>query len=211
MTRTLGILALAITSACGADSGLRARTWPTGTAVVVGGEALGLAEIDRVADALATLKPSYTTPMLRRQALTHVLFPRAAGRVGRASEMDAAREAADAWRTGGEGAAIPRERRGDWNELGLDLWLGVRDLELGTWSPVSEGAGLFFAARVLEREGGPPAVREEFRLEVVEFPWMDECEGLPLAVFTLSLEIVDPAFRAIVPERWKYPMEGARE
>jgi hypothetical protein len=209
--RALGLFALALAGACGRETGTEPDTWPAGTAVVVGGEVIGVEEVDTTADALAALKPSYTRSMLRRQALTHVLFTRAVGRIGCGRERAAARAAATAWSAGDEGAAPPRERRGTWNELGLDLWLAVRALEPGTWSEVCEGAGFFFLVRLLERDGAAPAVREGFVLEVVEFPWRSDRVGLPLAVFEERLVIVDPAFRKVVPERWKYPMEEVGE
>ncbi|MDP6989821.1 MAG: hypothetical protein QF903_10115 [Planctomycetota bacterium] len=206
MVRTLGVLALAAVLACRGEAPPVGSDWPAGRAETVGGAGITVAVVVAAADALAALKPSYTRPMLRRQALTHVLFTRAVARLGHADERAAARAAADAWRAGEQGALVGRERRGTWNELGLDLWLAVRDLQPDEWSPVCEGAGLFFAARVLERSGAPPAVREGFVLELVEFPWRDDREGLALAVFEQRLVIVDPAFGAVVPERWKIPM-----
>ena len=90
-------------------------------------------------------------------------------------------------------------------ELSLPLWSALRELEAGE-TALHEVPGAFVVVRLLERDGNPTAALETFRVRLFDFEYIADRGGLGERVFHYHLEIVDPEYEKIVPERWKHAM-----
>jgi len=208
--RTLALLLAVLAAApCGCgEPEPAAPAWPEGTAVVLAGLPITVAEVDAHVDAVLAIQPSYSLEQRRRIVLMNWSFPRALGAAMGGARRDAALEQAGSWRTGllhgthelGEAS----EQIGNWDMIGFELWLVARDLEVGEVSEPVELPGRYAVLRLEQRDGNPRPAFEYLRLRVAEFPFVDDPEALLTNETADRLEIVDPAWVEIVPGIYKY-------
>jgi hypothetical protein len=194
-----------------------ARSWPPGTVIAIDGEAILAEEVDLPSAWIERIEPGSSSQHLRRLALTNVVIPR---RIAGAIAGDEARERAraealatleslasgspEAPATAGE----PTSTEGDWLELGIVAWGTAMDLAEGRWSGVVEDVGRFVLLRRLGQDPAPIPGAIRVRLELIEFPYLAGVGrgALEQAYAQHRLEIVDPAWREIVPEHIQYKM-----
>lgn len=185
---------------------------PEGTVMTLNGVAITAAEVDAVADTVGQIDPAYTRPHCRRVALTTVCFPRTFGRALAPNERKKAREEAEAWDSARRQGALtgPMEPpiTGTWEFLGIDLWDHARELEEGDWSDVIELSGRFAVVQLLGRDHDVRPGHERFELQLKSFEYVTNPESLKERCLEARLEILDPAWEAIVPGFWKYKMRG---
>ena len=224
----IGALALlAAVLACGPgkgappESAARARAdWPAGTVLAVDGVPITAEDVDRASVWIERIERPSTGPQLRRLALTNVVLPRVlAGLLApeqRERALASASEAVRRLRAGTwtdarlpEGAT--RERMtGSFQDLGIVAWGAGMDLaQEGAWSDPVEDAGRFLVLRRLSRRDGPVPMTTVVELDALAFPYLPT-DSAPALVEDAKdhhrLTIVDPAWRAIVPERIQYRM-----
>lgn len=185
---------------------------PAGTALIVNGAPLFATEVEALADDVALLYPGYSRQHARRLALTGELLPRLAGRA----------LAPEAWQAAGEDCAAfdpqgtaprPMQARGTFASLGLLIWSEARRLTPGEWGPPLELFGRFVRLRLVQREPAADPRLEALELELVEFPYLEAARARELleeAIDRAELEIVDPAWREVVPESWQLRMRPDR-
>ncbi len=208
--RTLALLLVALAAApCGCgEPEPSAPTWPAGTAIVLGGQPITVAEVDAHVDAVLDIQPSYSLEQRRRIVLMNWSFPRALGAAEGGARRSPALEEARAWRAGlldgthelGEAS----EQIGNWDMIGFEIWLVARDLEVGEASEPVELPGRYAVLRLEQRDGNPRPAFEYLRVRVAEFPFVDDPEALLTNETADRLEIVDPAWAEIVPGIYKY-------
>lgn len=198
------------------------HSWPLGTVLAVDGQPFTAAEIDLVADRLGELRPDYTRPHLRRLALTAVVIPsRVAQRLApdrRQRQLRAAQACRERLISGQppdpELGVVEVERSGNWFQLGIILGPTVSDLPVGEWSPVTDSLGIWFSARVLQREVGETPIETELRVALIEFPYLEDNRAtIDEALADTTYTLVDPAWREILPELWlsRMRVEGSFE
>jgi len=208
------LLAGLATAGCGdREAAPTPFAWPAGTVLVLDGAPITAPEVDAYVEGLRAIMPAYTLTHRRRQALINLVLPLVWGRVHHPEEREEASARAEAWRAAylaGELVEGPgEERAGNWDILGVDVWSALRELEPNEWSEVVELPGRFVVVQLLERTGDPRGGRETFRGHVVEFPYVKHPGNLTHDCLEGRLEIVDPAWREIVPGLWKYSMKAA--
>jgi len=188
------------------------KTWPAGTVLVMDGEPISEQEVDTLIEPLLELEAAYTQTHRRRLVLTNVVLPRAFSRARYPEERIRAREEAlTAQRTVSEGEPpdVFLERlTGNWDVLGLETWITARGLELGRWSEVIEFGGRFVLVRVNGRDYNAVAGLENFDIDVASYPYMIRYASLQELYIEGELEIVDPAWREIVPGFYKYHLRA---
>lgn len=201
---------VALFSACGPDA---RSAWPADTVYVMDGEPITSTAIDAYAEPLAEIGPSFTVSHRRRVVLTEVLIPRARARALHAAEHEAAllrlaaaREAVD------EGSANPSAAAvGNWSTIGMVTWLALRDCAVGEWSEIFEGPGTVAQAQLVSRDGDNVAAREVFECRLLWEEYAPAFSTDP-AVFGGTLEVVaedTETWRAVLPTRWLYELEGS--
>lgn len=185
---------------------------PAGTILTVHGTPLSAAEAEALADDVAQLYPGYSRQHARRLALTGELLPRLAGRALAPEAWQAAREACAAFDPQGA-SPRPMQARGTFAGLGLLIWSEARRLTPGEWGPPLELFGRFVRLRLVQREPAADPRLETLELEIVEFPYLEAARARELleeAIDRAELEIVDPAWREVVPESWQQRMRPDR-
>ena len=196
-----------------------APSWPAGTVLVLDGEPISAAEVDRVGSAFATVEPTDSLAQLRRLALTNVIFPRIAAATANAERRASARALAEEYRaalTAGTTAPAPLagpgevDHEGRMTEIGLEVWCFALDAEIGKWSPVLETVGAFQIARVKKRVDGPSPGWTQFKVGVYDFPYVDgdRHKAVDEAIDRSRLVFVDESWREVVPTAWIYRMRG---
>jgi hypothetical protein len=212
---SLGIILTALLSLSGCPASeptIPDRELPPGTVMVLDGEAITSDEVDSYIENLRAIMPAYTKTHRRRQALTNLLFPMVYGRARYPVEREVAHSKAEAWRAfvlAGEEVSPPGETVvGNWDILGLDIWMVLRGLEEEEWSAVCEGPGHFIVAQLLGRDRAVHGGQEMFQAHVVEFPYAPNPDSLLTDCIDGTLEITDPAWHEIVPGHWEYAMRG---
>ncbi len=192
-----------------------ARDLPAGTVMVLDGQPITAAEVDIYVEDLGAIMPAYTVTTRRRQALTNLVLPLVFGRIHNPEARKSARAEAEAWRRAflaGELVAGPGEEKvGNWDILGVDVWWILRHLNEEAWSEVVELPGRFVVVQLLGRDRNKHGGREFFSAHVVEFPYVKHPGNLSHDCLEGELEIVDPAWREIVPGLWKYSMVKGNE
>jgi hypothetical protein len=181
-----------------------------GECLRVDGASVTVAAVDRLADDVLELYPEYTRPHARRLALTNAVLPRLALRNHDPAAWTRAGEACAALDPGAPGES-PWTEVGDWRQHGLELWSRLRHREPGTWSEPIELAGRWVRARLDERRPHADPQHEELSLSLHVFPYLEVTElraAIESSIDAAHLEIVDPAWNAIVPESWKYRMKA---
>ncbi|MCK6445563.1 MAG: hypothetical protein L6Q99_04160 [Planctomycetes bacterium] len=207
------------------DSGTKrsaaSRNWPAGTALVVGGDIpIATSEVDAYLPAIALIEPRFVEKQLQRVALTNIVLPRAVARVLAGPEAyerarlaaETARKAVDSGEWTGPlapGTSGGTLVSGPYSEVGIARWAHCFELQPGQWSDVFEEIGAFTFVKCLRRVDGALPIQTEFELETVSFPYLPEGKGLiqvEEAYDRVELEILDPAWRTIVPELLQYRM-----
>lgn len=216
---------LAFLSACGgspAASG-EAEDWPEGTVLVLDGTPISAEEVDRDCASIVLIYPADSPEQLRRRALNNITFPRFIARDlsdgAWESSRDRARETAQriAEGLGPTEAAGPPSPEGNHDrilegyplEVGLNLWAAATRLEPGVWSEPLEEPGGFHLIRVLEQQFGSRPSETRVKIAVLDFPYLGrtQVESIQTVMHNdARLEIVDPAWKQIVPELTQYRM-----
>ncbi len=215
-------LALALAPACGPaasdETGTTASSaWPADTVVTIDGVAITAAEVDAEIEPFLVFEPRSTDAHARRLAFTHVVLPRAVARLrGGAESYESARE-----RAAGVAAYVaangeaPPEAPGEFStyggprQVGWATWQSAFELEPGQWSELVAATYDFRVVRLIRREDGPTPANLVVELAVVSFPFVPEDFSSGSAEVHYPehrMTIVDPAWRAIVPEWIQYEM-----
>lgn len=206
------LLALGLFACGSGESEAEAKSWPAGTAVALGNQAILADEIDRDIDALLDIEKAYVVEQRRRLILTNIAMPRAYARGLDPARMEAARREAQSWResfdSSGPPAPLDSRLTGNWDEIGLGVWLVARDLLVGETSAVVELPGEFLVVRLIERDNAENLAIERLTVEIQRFPFVDDVTRLADDLETTDLVIVDPAWDEIVPGYYKYKMKA---
>lgn len=219
-------LALAALTACEpaplSPPNSASRTWPAGVVLAIDGIAIHAAEVDAASAAVQLIEPAVSSPQLRRLALSNLVLPRVLAQAidpaGREDALRTAREKLERIRAGGDGPPRPdglvgEKVEGLWTDIGLGNWYAALELPDGEWSEPIEDAGGFLLMRRLWRRDGPVPMATAVAVDALRFDWIEPRERrarLDRALDECKLEIVDPAWREIVPELYQYRM-GARQ
>ena len=197
--------------------------WPAGTVLAVDDVPILAGEVDAATVAVQRIERRAVDAQLRRLALTNIVLPRLLTRLmaedgARDAALAEAREALAALRAG-EWFGLPVDGRygelysGNFNRLGLELWSVGQDLAEGEWCEPIEQDGQFLIARRLELRPSPVPIGAEVDLDVLAFPFVDQTNyalELEAAYDRHQLTVVDPAWRALVPELLLYRMGGSK-
>jgi hypothetical protein len=200
------------------------QDWPPGTVLAIEGVPITADEVDRASVYVQTIELSATGPQLRRLALENIVLRRAIARLLAPEEhTKAAREAADLHARlagkitdvgpGVDPAAGAKQVTGTFQSLGLVTWGAALELPEGQWSEPIEDIGQWVVLRRTGLREGAVPMATEVSIEAFVFPWLPADQGASViesAYDRLHLEIVDPAWREIVPELTQYRM-GARK
>lgn len=212
--RALAILTLCW-SGCGEPVPV-AAAWPEGTALVVEGLPIAVSEVDAHVTALLDIKPAWSLTHRRRLILINWSFPLAYGQAQVGEQRQAARELAEEWLEGPQtgpkeafGSGAP-DMQGNWDDLGPATWLLARELEVGETSGVVELPGRFAVIHMQSRDNATNPALEQMQLVVKTFPYYDSHDQLISRCLKGRLEIVDPAWREVVPASYKYSMRGEK-
>ncbi len=208
------LLALVLASAACAGDAERAARFPPGTALAVEGLPIARAEVEAVAARLRLLYPERAESFLLTGALGSFVLPRAAVRAAYAEERERALAACAEVQgaiAAGSAPELP-EHRGAWDRLSLEYWDAARALEPGAWSAPVERIGSFGLVQLVERGAATElAAEQELVIRVQEFPYIPadfDPAALDAALAAARLEVVDPAFDALLPEDLRYKMRG---
>ncbi len=213
------VLAVALVS-CGHGSPPPAHAWPAGTVLALNGTPISADEVDAIGSIIARTEPDYVLVQLRRIALTNVIFQRiAAIQIGgpryeaaRKTATDLAhalqsRQAPDAARTD----IVHADLDGNFKSVGLEVWNWAIDAPIGTWSDPIEAEGAFGIVRVESRTPAPVPRSVMLKLSVWYVPYVPTGEAtnpVDARLDRSNLEIVDEAWRDVVPESWKRRLRG---
>lgn len=209
-------------SAAPSNSLPEAPIGPEGTVLFVDDLPITAAEIDRLAASVELLYPSYTANHARRIVLAEFVLPRLAVASLFPEERERARKAAEQARA--EISDAPEEAwlakrggvrfdvQGQWKKIGgVDMWTLARNLDEGVWSQPFERTGTFNIVRRGPIKTGETPHHELLELTILTFPYLPGDDALLQAEEALDqarLRIVDPAWEEIVPEEFKYRMDG---
>lgn len=216
----LASVVLAFAFDCGDTNGAQATvSWPVGTVLAVDDVPINVEEVDHESIWIQPIEPGVSAPQLRRLALTNIVLPRLISRLMAPSEHTAARQEADetlARLRAGEFVGPPNPEggvgtriTGGWQELGIVAWGVALELEDGAWSEVVEDCGRFFVLRRLKRIEGVMPIATRVEVDLFSFPWLpleDLRDSVDRAHAEHALTIVDPEWKAIVPELIQYRM-----
>ena len=195
-------------------------TWPAGTVLAVEGVPITAEEVDLASVYVERIHPGSSPAQLRRLALTNVALPRAVSRVLAPELYARARESALATlatvKAGqplvgppSDGLEVSQRITGGWSELGLLAWGIAMDLPEGEWSEPIEEVGHFILLRRVAHKDGPVPIATQVTVDAFVFPWLasDRVQREVDAAYDhCKLTIVDPEWRAIVPEHTQYRM-----
>lgn len=198
-----------------------ARTWPAGVVLAIDEVPIYASEVDQASAAVQLVEPTASPAQLRRLALSNIVLPRALAHAMAPSERAAALKLAQdklaELRQGVSGPPRPDGLAGEkvegmWTDLGLGNWYAALELPDEQWSEPLEDSGSFVLLRRLWRRDGPVPMATAIAVDALRFDWLDAAQRralLDAALDQHKLEIVDPAWREIVPELYQYRM-GAR-
>jgi hypothetical protein len=183
--------------------------------VAVDGAPLSIDEVDLASVWVERIEPEAAGRQLRRLAFANVALPRLLAELSAPAERERARAEAEARLAGlasGTAALPPRAdgsvgtlAEGNWQVLGLPLWGQAIDWPADEWHLVEE-PGRFVVARRLDREDHLHPTALVVRVDTFLYPYLPEGFDLEAAIDDHRLEIVDPEWREIVPERTLYRM-----
>lgn len=207
-------------SACGSSTS-KVASWPEGTVLAVDGTAILSTDVDAHAKSLLDIKPAFSIEQRRRLIVINFALPRAYGQAHAGEARDAARAEAEDWlRSKAALPALPPSmedadfaawKTGNWDTLGIDLWLAARGLQDGESSGVVELPGRFAVIEMMRRDRKTNLALEQFTLRVETFNYVDNPAALIESCLQGTLEIVDPTWREAVPGFYKYTMKGEQE
>ncbi len=205
---------LALACCADEDDGAPPRRWPPGTVLALDDVPITAADVDRVAERIAAVYPQHSAGFHRREALGSFLLPRAALQ---AYYADARAEAEEKCRSerallvaGDERAPEPIPITATPEQDTFFHWGSARGLEPGAWSDPLERMGNFVLLRLDARVEDSEALE----LSVVEFPYVPAAfspKDLDAAFASARLNVVDPAYDELIPERLRYAMRGESE
>jgi hypothetical protein len=206
------------------SAGAGERSWPSGVVMAVDDVPIEAQDVDRASAVVQLIEPGASSSQLRRLAFSNIVLPRAVARAMAPQKREAAlREAQEklaALRSGADQSptkpdgAIGIYAEGQFPELGLVTWAAALELEDGVWSDPLEDSGSFALVRRLWRRDGPVPRATVVAVDVLRFDWLDpdplaRRKDIDAAIDVHRLQILDPAWREIVPELIQYRM-GAR-
>ena len=219
-------LVIALASSCDetpAGTANAAPTWPAGAVIAIDGEPILAADVDAASVFVQRIEPGASSAQLRRLALANVALPRTLAKLEapeKRAQALAEAETAHAALLAGTYASPPRpdglagERvSGGFGQLGLVTWGTALDLPEGAWSGVLEEVGYFAIVRRLSRTEGPVPMATLVELDALVFPWLEResaAQTIEAAHDRRRMTIVDPAWRAIVPELLQHRMKVER-
>ena len=170
-------------------------------------------EVDQDSTLIYHLALESTERDLRRKALSVLTLPRTIGRVlgGDARAVVESEARAELAKLVDGSQPMPAQswrRRGGYGDVGYAIWGTALETPAGSWTPLIEANGAFVAAFVHELYPYKIPAGTEVDVEVIEWPYIDgfRDEILESARDDLKLEIIDPEWRLIVPERTQYRM-----
>lgn len=201
---------LGLAAACGSEQA--APAWPQGTVVAVDGEPILASEVDAHVEAMLDLENAFGLTQRRRMVLVNVSLPLAHARRHGGERRAEARRAAEEWlarlEAGEEVESNWQRLVGNWDQVGLTVWLAARELEPGAHSGVVELPGRFVVVRLEARDGAKNPALENVQVLLEDFPYTDRLATALQDYLEGELEIVDPAWNEIVPGALKYEMTG---
>lgn len=203
-----GLAALLLVAGCVREPADAAATWPEGTVLVVEGIPIKAAEVDEHLDAVRAIRPAISEEQLRRLVLMNQSLPRALAEAEGGPRRAEALEQARAWLAeygAGERSfeGVPAVT-GNWDLIGFDLWLAARHGAAEEVLGPLELPGRQALVLVEARGGSHRPELESFLLRVVEFPFVEAPDELPTRATGARIEVVDPAWRDILPGIYKY-------
>jgi hypothetical protein len=206
-----GLIVLVLSPCLACDGSLtEPANWPEGTAMVLDGEPIPASAIDDHIDAMLDIQPAFGETQRRRMVLLHYTLPLFYARIHGGEAREAALAEAEGWLAsldaGNNVESEWKRHTGNWNELGLDLWLAVRELEPGERIGVVELPGHFVVARMEGRDGSDNRAHERMQVLVEPFYFVEQPETLIQDYLEGTLEIVDPAWKEVVPGIVEYEM-----
>jgi hypothetical protein len=216
------LVACALPVACtdaSEDGGAAEREWPEGTVLAVDDLPISADEVDAASAWIERIDRKATPDQLRRLALTNIVLRNKVAQLlapeARNKALADARTALKQLRDGtwigppGPDGLYGERRSGDFRIIGIPAWATGMDLEEGAWSEPVETTGQFLLVRRLEMRSAPVPLAIELELDVLAFPFLDPLQAesqVEAAYDRYRLTIVDPVWRAIVPELLQYRM-----
>ena len=201
---------LGLVTACGVEQAVPA--WPEGTVEAVDGEPILASEVDAHVEAMLDLENAFGLTQRRRMVLVNVSLPLAHARRHGGERRAEARRAAEEWlarlEAGQEVESDWQRLVGNWDQVGLTVWLAARGLEPGAHSGVVELPGRFAVVRLEARDGARNPALERVQVLLEAFPYTDRLDTVLQDYLGGELEIVDPAWDEVVPGGLKYEMTG---
>lgn len=193
--------------------------WPAGTAIAIDDVPIAAEQVDLDSVYVERIEPAASPAQLRRLAVTNLSIPRVLARMMNPAAYETARADAQerlaSLRAGtlhgplAEGQWLGEAAEGGWSELGLCVWGTAMDLADGEWSDVIEEPGHFAIVRRIERHEGPVPMATRVTVDAMIFRWLDGPTvraDIEAEHDKRRLTIVDPQWRAIVPELLQYRM-----
>ena len=193
--------------------------WPEGTVLALDDEPILASEVDAEIAAILDIQQAFVETQRRRLVLINLVLPRTYARTRYPERREQARVEADDWderflegnfadaaATDSEGT----ESVGNWDEIGLDVWLVARKLRPGESSSVVELPGRFAVIELLQRDDNPRRSFERMLVRVHSFEFVNSTVKLLDDYLEARLEIVDPAWAEVVPGFLKYKMRDAQ-
>jgi hypothetical protein len=165
---------------------------------------------------VARVEPQWSLPLLRRIALTQVVFERTAARNLAGPQREQALRAAESWRGFAAAGAVPDDPalerlEGGVLQFGLELWDWAIDSTDGEWSPPIESDAAWHVARVARRVPAERPGEVAIELDVARFPYLtDGPRAIETALDAARLDYVDPAWRELVPTLWQRRLDGGK-
>lgn len=201
---------------------LPARVWPAGTVLAVEDQPITLEEIDRAVVWVQRVERGASNIHLQRLALTNVVLPKLLTRLlaGEARDEALARaQSALASLRAGTYAGPPtaegfygEELSGGFQRLGLEPWGVATDMPADVWSDPIEEGGRFLLLRRIALRSAPVPMAIEVDTDMLAFPFVERrtyVRDLEEAYDRYRLTIVDPAWRAQVPESIQFRMKAS--
>lgn len=192
--------------------------WPADGVIAMGATVIHRAEVEEVADWIATFLPGQARNSHRRKAFTGLLLERAALADGFPAARTQARTAAEAFAASAQaGSPDPSVTTttltGYWSDVGLMLWGRALDQPVDTWSAPIETDGAFVVQRVAARHDGTTTGETRFTLELARFPYtppaFDRAAFNALLTDT-RMTVIDPEFGGLVPATWRYTITSGQ-
>jgi hypothetical protein len=182
--------------------------WPPGTILALNGEPVLEQEVDADIEAMLDIDNAFVETQRRRLVLINITLPRTYAQSLDPQRRARALASAEAWLAEGDGGPGEEdfgiEAEGNWDSIGLDVWLVARDMQPGETTGIVELPGRYAVIRLKERDDNHTRNLEVMRLCIETFPFVDDPQAPFMDFAQAKLEIVDPAWREVVPGFLKY-------